>query len=490
MRAHLLALAGLFAVVVPGIGAEAPSGVAPEGPAIAFTDEERAYIARGQPVTMCVDPDWAPFERINEDGEHEGIAADLVQLVARRVGLRIVLHPTSTWDESLQASRNRTCQILSFLNDTPARREWLIFTAPIFRDPNIVITRNEHAYIGDLHGLAGETVALPRGTMVEERIRMLYPDLDIVLTGSEDEAVALVSSGAADMTIRSLIVAAYTIRKDGLFNLKISGQVPELTNELRIGIAREETLLRAILDRGVATLTPREREEISNRHVTIEIQQTVDYTLVIAVAAGAGVLLVIVYLWNRKLRRLNAELARMSVTDPLTGLFNRLRIDEILDAEVLRAARTGEVFSVLMIDVDRFKSVNDVHGHQAGDRVLEQLGEQLRTGIRATDTAGRWGGEEFIIVCPATGAAGAAVLAEQLRAKFAAADLAKVDRGTISVGVAAWRSGERAEDVVGRADVALYEAKRRGRNQVVVSPEPDAPAPTQAGTIEGAPSTA
>ena len=79
---------------------------------------------------MCVDPDWAPFESINKAGQHEGIAADLVQLVAQRVGLRIDLHPVKDWDESLAASKAKICQIMSFLNQTPDRDAWLIFTAP------------------------------------------------------------------------------------------------------------------------------------------------------------------------------------------------------------------------------------------------------------------------------------------------------------------------------------------------------------------------
>jgi diguanylate cyclase (GGDEF)-like protein len=488
---HLfLALVGLFGFMLAPSVAEAPVAAGRAAPTPQLTDAERAYIARRGPVTMCVDPDWEPFERITAEGRHEGIAADLVQLVAQRVGLTIVLHRTRSWDESLASSRAKECEILSFLNDTPARRAWLAFTAPIFSDPNIIVTRDEHPYVGDLHGIVGEIVALPRGTMVEERIRVLYPQLGIVTTDSEQAAVELVSGGEADMTIRSLVVAAFSIRKEGLFNLKISGQVPELSNQLSIGVAKDETTLRTILDKGVATLTAQDRETISNRHVSVLIQRDPDYTLVAAVTLGAGILLLLAYLWNRKLRRLNAELSRMSVTDPLTGLFNRMRTDEILDAEVRRAARTGSEFSVLMIDVDRFKSVNDVHGHQAGDGVLRRLGDGMRTRIRSTDSAGRWGGEEFIVVCPATGEAGAAVLAEKLRATFANEDHPTVGRATISIGVATWRSGERAEDVVGRADAALYQAKREGRNRVCIAP-PSAKASGLAIGIGGsAPSTA
>ena len=90
-------------------------------PPIEFTPAEKAYIAQAGTIKMCVDPDWAPFERINPQGKHEGVAADLVQIVAQRVGLRIELLPVKDWDESLAASKGKRCQIMSFLNQTPAR---------------------------------------------------------------------------------------------------------------------------------------------------------------------------------------------------------------------------------------------------------------------------------------------------------------------------------------------------------------------------------
>lgn len=234
--------------------------VEPLAPTIQFSAEEKTYIEKSSVIRMCVDPDWAPFERINEKGEHEGISADLIKLVAQRVGLKIELYPVKTWDESLATSKAKRCEIMSFLNKTPERDTWLNFTDPIFLDPNIIITREEHPYIGDIRGLRNETVALPRGTMVGEHIQRDFPNLKIILTGNESESVALVSDRKADMTIRSLIVAAYAIKKEGLFNLKISGQIPELTNMLRIGVLKDEPVLRDILDKGVKTITPQERE--------------------------------------------------------------------------------------------------------------------------------------------------------------------------------------------------------------------------------------
>lgn len=278
-------------------------------PPIEFTPVEKAYIAQVGTIKMCIDPDWVPFERINPQGKHEGIAADLVQLVAQRVGLRIELLSVKDWDESLAASKGKRCQIMSFLNQTPARDAWLIFTDPIFFDPNVIITREEHGFIADLKGLQGKSVALPQGTMVEERVRRDFPNLTVVLTGSEPESMKLVSERQADLTIRSLIVAANAIKKEGLFNLKISGQIPEYTNQLRIGVLKEELVLRAILNKGVKTITPQEREAISNQHVAVNIQQGIDWTRVYVLLALLALAILTALYILRKNRQLQAALA-------------------------------------------------------------------------------------------------------------------------------------------------------------------------------------
>ena len=242
--------------------------------------EEQRYLGTLGPITMCVDPDWAPFERINEHGQHEGIAADLIQLVASRLGIQIKVYPARVWPESLLASQQKRCQIMSFLNQTPERDRWLTYTEPIFSDPSVIVTREEHCFVHDLKAIRRERVALPKGTMIEERIHRDFPDLQIVETLSEQESVSLVSDRHADMTIRSLISAAYAIRKEGLFNLKISGQVPEYTNHFRIGVHKDYPELRQILDKGVATLTAQEKEVIWNRYVAVAVQEGIDYQLV------------------------------------------------------------------------------------------------------------------------------------------------------------------------------------------------------------------
>ena len=437
-------------------------------PTIDLSQQEKAFIENVGSIKMCVDPDWTPFEQINTQGQHEGIAADLIQLVAERVGLKIELYKVQNWDESLAASKAGLCQIMSFLNQTPARDAWLIFTDPIFFDPNVIITREEHPFVAEPKGLKGESIALPRGTMVEERISRDFPNLKIIHTSSEPESMRLVSERKADLTIRSLIVAANAIKKEGLFNLKIAGQIPEYTNKLRIGVLKDEKILRNILDKGVKTVTAQEREAISNKHVAINVQNAVDYSLAWKILAGACIAIFIQIRRHRTLSSLNKELERLSVTDRLTGLFNRLKIDETLDAAIKMANRYNQPLSIVMVDLDHFKEVNDTHGHQVGDKVLVEVARILKANSRETDVVGRWGGEEFMFVCIQTDETGVLNFAEKLRQAFQNNYFPVVQHKTASFGVTTWLKDDTVEELVARADEALYEAKKNDRNRVEV----------------------
>jgi diguanylate cyclase (GGDEF)-like protein len=162
----------------------------------------------------------------------------------------------------------------------------------------------------------------------------------------------------------------------------------------------------------------------------------------------------------------SVELEKASVTDTLTGLFNRRRLDQTFDQELGRAIRYGHPLALILIDLDRFKTVNDTHGHQTGDEVLQRVATILRQEVRSTDTVGRWGGEEFLIICPETDLGGAMAMAEKLRGAIAAADWPPQTHMTGSFGVAQFRDGDSMKDLVARADSALYRAKTTGRNRV------------------------
>jgi diguanylate cyclase (GGDEF)-like protein len=161
-----------------------------------------------------------------------------------------------------------------------------------------------------------------------------------------------------------------------------------------------------------------------------------------------------------------AALERLALTDRLTGLSNRHAGEQALERELARARRTRSAFSLALIDVDRFKLVNDRFGHAAGDEVLKQVSRVLTSIFRASDLAVRWGGDEFLVLLPDVPLGGAAAFAERVRTQVETLLFPGVGTVTISAGVVQALSEEDARTVVRRADAELYEAKRSGRNVV------------------------
>ncbi|MCP3981269.1 MAG: diguanylate cyclase [bacterium] len=174
-----------------------------------------------------------------------------------------------------------------------------------------------------------------------------------------------------------------------------------------------------------------------------------------------------------ELERAKVELRRLANTDSLTALFNKRYLEEFLQRELDRAARYDHEITLVMLDIDHFKRLNDTFGHQTGDVALKQIGALFAQSVRNIDLAARYGGEEFALVLLETGKAGAAQVAEKLRQRVAAHELLDVDgkavgRLTVSMGIATYPSDAIATyDLIGAADRRLYQAKQLGRNVVI-----------------------
>lgn len=163
---------------------------------------------------------------------------------------------------------------------------------------------------------------------------------------------------------------------------------------------------------------------------------------------------------------LEGELIRLATTDPVTGVCNRRHGTQLLAAETARSDRGAQRFSVLMVDIDNFKSINDTYGHQVGDRVLVEVAQRLTAAVRRTDLVVRWGGEEFVVMLRDCSPQDALERAEEIRRAIADTPFQVAGTVTASIGTASLASEEDLDSWLGRADSALYQAKRAGRNTV------------------------
>jgi diguanylate cyclase (GGDEF)-like protein len=177
---------------------------------------------------------------------------------------------------------------------------------------------------------------------------------------------------------------------------------------------------------------------------------------------------------NKQLEELLAKVELLAITDPLTELFNRRHLEAALEMEWKKSKRYEQPLACLMIDIDHFKSVNDIYGHKAGDSVLREIAWLIKNNLRAVDTVARWGGEEFIAILPQTDKedaikAASRILEIVLNHKFKQVPERRI---TVSVGLAySGPSIDTTEKLTHAADFALFEAKRKGRNRIEIAPE-------------------
>lgn len=205
--------------------------------------------------------------------------------------------------------------------------------------------------------------------------------------------------------------------------------------------------------------------------------------LILAAILIVSLILAIIYLVARSfindLRTAETKLVEMATQDFLTGLLNRRETFRRLDGELQRSRRLSVPFSVLLLDFDHFKQVNDVHGHSAGDLVLQTVASVLRKGVRPYDLCCRHGGEEFLVVLPETALTEAAGIAERLRSDIEQQAISLPDgqtlRVTASIGAAALAGDETIDQLIIRADEAMYQAKQSGRNRVCLAGPPGSP---------------
>jgi len=169
---------------------------------------------------------------------------------------------------------------------------------------------------------------------------------------------------------------------------------------------------------------------------------------------------------TRELEEANQELVKVSITDKLTGIFNRLKLDQVISDEIARSERYHSPFSIILVDIDHFKSVNDTYGHLTGDKVIVKIAELLSLHSRQNDIVGRWGGEEFVVVLPGSSLQSATQVAEKLREAIADTQFPEVGRKTASFGLASYLEKDNPASLISRADKALYMSKNNGRNRV------------------------
>ncbi|WP_297442171.1 diguanylate cyclase [Sulfurimonas sp.] len=457
----------------------------------ALTTKEKAYLQKKKVITMCVDPHWMPFEKIDK-AKHIGMSAEYFKIFEDFIGTKIELIPTKNWSESIKFAKKRKCDILSLVMPTSSRKKYINVTAPYLKIPIVMATKTDKPFIVDFASLGNEKLAITKGYAYMEILKEKYPYLNIVEVENLDEGLQKVLLGEVYGYIGTLATIRYAFKhKYNDDELKITGKF-DGTWDLGVGVRNDDATLLHIFDKAVKSVSHLQQEEILNHWVASENKKDVDYTLIywivavflLIISIGTLMYLQLLRLKNRLqkqtkelmqshelLKEKQKELELLASTDPLTKLYNRRYFTQISEKILNLAKRNKEALSVMMLDIDDFKKINDTFGHKVGDDVLVSLAKTLKEESRKSDIICRFGGEEFILLLPNTDIKGAYVIAQKIRKKIHELRVNHDVKFTVSIGVSEvdLAKEETIEQSIKRADDALYEAKRSGKDRVCLS---------------------
>lgn len=459
----LFSTSGLFASEKTPLIQE--NSVNSENIAVQFTDLEKNWIAKNRAVTVIGDTAWFPFEGFNEDGKYIGITADILDLISTKSGLIFNVSETSSWQHTIQFSGDQQVDIISASASNPVLEKNYRATHSTIKNPLVMVGNNTMHYIPDLNARNDLRIALVGNTGFSQRVIDTYPEITFISVDHITDGLIGVADEQFDIALMSMSVASYQMAELGLYEFRIVG-VTDLDMELTLYVNRNKPILWSIINKTKLNETKQEQNDILAKWIKQRYIDRYSPEKIRALWLIIAILIIFVVYRHRLLKKQAKVLTELSQTDKLTNIHNRLHLDKVLLHGRELSNRYHNTFSIILIDIDFFKQVNDKNGHIVGDKFLQQLALLFSDSIRKSDILGRWGGEEFLIICPETSLPEAIVLAEKLRLEVAQTIFLNVGKKTASFGVAEYQSEESIDSFLGRADRSLYSAKSEGRNQV------------------------
>jgi polar amino acid transport system substrate-binding protein len=411
-----------------------------------------------------------PFE--HAASTHNGypltaIAYDFWMHIVDRHHIATDIKHAPSYEALIDAVSRRRADIALSIDNTGYTMQKCAFSKPYGSFSYVIATRDDVSYIPNLAALEGKKIAIRRSAGVLRELMSLVPHIQPILTENSDDAVDLLRHGHVYAVVELLPLLSHLIEHKQYDTVKISGTT-DLHQSLRFIIRNDYPELLSIVNKSIDAIPLSERTRIFSRYNSPRLSDSVNYMLVLQIVLGALAIIAVLVYRQYLLSRHNKMLLNMASTDKLTHVYNRVKLDQSLAEYTTAYRRTKRPYALILLDIDDFKQVNDRYGHLSGDRALVALTEVLRSHLRRTDVLGRWGGEEFLIICQNTDANGAQKLAEALQTIVADTDIEGIGHLQCSFGVTEIVTGDTTESIVKRVDDALYEAKNAGKNRVAV----------------------
>jgi len=438
-----------------------------------FTEKERRYLKQHPTLKVCMLENYMPYSSYKE-GHYEGISCKLMHYLKENLSVKLEEVPIHSQTQALQLLKEGKCDIFpSFLplEAIPSSGT----TQSYDTQPLVIMTTDNKHFINKVDELTNRAVAVVENTPIYTLLKRHYPFLTLLPVKSIQEGLESLLSGKSYAYIDTLRRMTYMMKQHYYSNLKISGKLPEDIS-MNLLTHEEAPLLQSILRKSLRSLSTQTIETLLENWKEEEKKAPLLSHSILILLGTFLVILLLLAIWIYRLYQSKLKLESLALKDPLTHLLNRRALQNLIEQTTLKKQTHTTLCSVMMVDIDYFKKINDTYGHDVGDKALIFLAELLKTLSHPEDKVFRLGGEEFLIILKEKNQEEAFTLARIIQKNLAQTPLSLPTQEepiyfTISIGIAQFTPPytKTLHESILLADEALYRAKKSGRDCIVIA---------------------
>lgn len=451
---------------------------------VTLSEADKSFLATHKKIKLGFINNLSPVEFIDENGSFSGINRDIINLTSERTGLEFDFVAFDNWQVLYNALLANEIDMVGSIVPTPEREQQLLFTESYWKMPWVMLHPLYYGRQTKLEDFSGKQVAIVKGYHLISWLRKTHPLITFKLVDNREQALVALQQERVDGFITSVASATQLLKQENILTLMMSMMDDVSIDKSHFAISKQLPLLREIMNKGLLSITEKDKQIIYDDWFTVAIQTGLDKNVVLQVGAQVGVItlliLGVIIMWNRRLQveikrreQLEKRMKHMVTHDELTGLANRVLLKDRLSTAISFHQRQSLEMAILFIDLDGFKNINDTHGHDVGDELLQQVAIRLQGCVRSSDTVVRFGGDEFVILLtglhsPNEAAYVAEKVLKQMQKEF---ELSKIYASIgCSIGIAMYPGdGESDIDLLKVADTLMYKVKAAGKNHYIFS---------------------
>ncbi len=438
---------------------------------INFTTEEKKFLENTD-IKIYTNTDFPPFT-MKDNNSIKGMEIDYWKLINEKLKKEPqfeIINENKTLTQKVKENKNNVK--FAFANYDLDKK--LQTTDSITKINIAIATLNNKPFISSPQELEGRNVGISKFADYYQNLKNKYPNINFVEVKNIKENLEYLLKGKIYASIDKLPALSYHITQNSLTNIKISGTIGEPSN-IKLLVNSDNTLLLNILNKVITSISQDDISMINNKYYSVIYQTSIDYSWIYKVVIPLIIIILIIIITNRRLKVeikkrkiIEQELHKIVNTDVLTNIYNRRKIESLINLEIEHSNKYAKDLSIIFFDIDDFKEINDTYGHKIGDKILINLSKVVSSTIRKNDHFGRWGGEEFIVILPNTDIKKAKEIAEKIKNTIYSYDFEINKNISCSFGVTQVQSNDNEDSIITRVDNAMYEVKEDGKNSVKV----------------------